>query len=378
MEMASHKKHTVIKIKDPSPHGKSVSFENIDSGGMQARTWLGYIKFIVKFYKQFKLPDKNMFYWEFLSAEANIREIIKTVLNNYYIKDGDALAAKLSPFRSVVFRLTCSLDAITSWGETIIDVRANFDRIIGEYGDQIRLKRRYRQNNPMNKWTDAYKQLHDISIDKESDIRVRVLATLYKYGYIFRMSVIFRTYIELPDGYSSREYHYLDLDNQTWSLMSGGMKMVEFQVPYRMSRELKVLTRDDTFAQGWLLPQRRGFPYASEASISSFSSWTKLGLFNYRAYHRMFKKWLKAGTRSEEYELFFGVLDQHMSMEIIQYMPPLPSVEVAEPRPQSPEHLLPIDKTGKEISPDSGVEVEVDADADADASSSSDSSFLEE
>lgn len=308
--------------------GKSIRFDEIDSGGTKTKTWLGYIRFIVSFYKQLDLPDKSVFYWEFLSNEDTINQIIKTVLHSYRIKDGNALAAKLSPFRSLVFRLTGAdtVDALTTWGETIIHVRKHYETIVAEYGTKVIDKVKPIRSivkGPGN-WTNAYKQLHDVSINKSLDNRVRVLATIYKYGYVFRMSMIFRTYIHLGDDESRSTFNHLDLENQSWSIVEDNVQKIEFPIPVRMTRELQALTMGGPFNRGWLLPQRRGIPYAIEASISSFSSWTKLGLSNYRNYRRMYNSWLKENSTEDDYKLFQGILDQHINFDIIRYMPPVP------------------------------------------------------
>lgn len=369
-----------IKIKEkpdpsspsPSPkseeYGRTILFSKIDSDGMQIRTWMGYIKFIVKFYKELNLPDENLFYWEYLSKETTINQIVKIVLSRYHIKDGNSLASKLSPFRSVVFRLPLknTLSAVTMWGETIINVRNNFNQIIQEYGNTV--KPRVKKNSqsiakgPGN-WINAYEQLHEISIDKTVDNRVRVLATIYKYGYVFRTSTIFRTYIHLGYDDSRNSFNYLDLDNLTWTIVEDNVQKVEFPIPKQMGRELRSLTNGGPFFRGWLLPQRRGIPYAPEASISSFSSWSKLGLSNYRTYRNTFNAWLKESVYEEEYLLFQGILDHHINFEEIRFIPPLPDITIKEPEFPDSDSLDSETDTkrssmGKEIVARSGVEID--------------------
>jgi len=394
------RKSITIKIKQLSEPvvtdtdlGKFIGFDHIDSNGIKAKTWTGYIKFIVRFYKHFNLPDEGQFYWEFLSRESVIKEIIGIVLNTYHIKDGNSLAAKLSPFRSVVFRLPMknTLDALTTWGETIINVRKNFISIVHEYGDQIKEVKKRQINSraitegPGN-WINAYEQLHNIAINKSIDNRVRVLATIYKYGYVFRMSTIFRTYIHLGNDDNRDDYNYLDLDNGTWTIIEDGVQKVEFPIPCKMVQELQSLTIGDSFVRGWLLPQRRGIPYAPEASISSFSSWIKLGLSNYRTYRRIYNVWLKECILEEEYQLFQEILDNHINFNEITFMPPLPDIELAEPEPEpdprpdaenaitkdpnEQKYVLDmsdesIDGNGKEIIPESGVELDADSTSDS-------------
>lgn len=329
-----------VKLRTVEPevqYGQSIGFNSIESGGIKMRTWLGYIKFITKFYKQLDLPDHGEFYWEYLSKESTIHEIIKIILSNYHVKNGDALAAKLSPFRSVVFRLTCkgTLEAIETWGETIINARRNFNSIVAEFSKEVTIKT-CKSVNPYaiikgpGNWLNAAEQLHEMSQDKSLDSRVRVLATIYKYGYVFRISVIFRTYIHLGGDGPRPTYNYLDLDNETWSIIDDGVQKVEFQIPAQMAKELQSLTVGGPFIRGWLLPQRRGLPYAAEASISSFSSWTKIGLANYRTYRRLFNDWLKSRVSDKEYQLFLGILDQHISLEYIRYVPPIPLFELSK------------------------------------------------
>ena len=324
----------VVKLKSVK-HGKSTPFSNIDKGGTKERTWIGYVNFITRFYSDMDLPDTSLFYWEYLSKKDTIDSIILYILNHYNVRDGNSLAAKLSPFKSVVFRLTGkdTVDALSTWGDTVIYARKNFNDIITEMGDQIQKKTTNQCTSvePTSlSWTSAQEQLHNVSIIKNLDSRVRVLATIYKYGYILRMSTIFRTYTHLGDSGSREYYNYLDLENRIWNIIDDGVEKVSFSIPDAMAKELQVLTHGGSFCRGWLLPQRRGTAYAPEASLSSFSSWTKSGLLNYRSYKKIFMSWLKTEVPAEDYESFENVLDERLLFDQVSYTPPDPNYDLTE------------------------------------------------
>jgi len=314
--------------------GKTIHFSEIDKGGTKDRTWINYVNFIIRFYKTLTLPDKSLFYWEYLSKQEVIDTIVKEVLTIYHIRDGNALAAKLSPFRSMVFRMDGkeSLNAVTVWGETVSNSRKNFHTILNELGIDEDTKHSgpasASAKEPVESWLHAREHLHNVSNRKSIDSRVRVLATIYKYGYIFRMSTIFRTYIHLGDSMNRDDYNFLDLDRCIWSIVDNGVQKLEFRIPKMMSKELKVLTLGSVFCKGWLVPQRRGAPYAPEASLSSFSSWTNTGMLNYRTYRKLYLEWLKADVSEEYYRRFVGILDSHVAFELITYIPPTPDQEL--------------------------------------------------
>ena len=109
-----------------------------------------------------------------------------------------------------------------------------------------------------------------------------------------------------------------------------------------MAKQLKYLMQGEVFSKGWLIPQRRGNPYASEASLSSFSSWTKAGMLNYRTYRKLYLEWLKSEVSEEDYQCFTGILDARVAFELIPYIPPVPKQELES-------EIESIDDPGQEI-----------------------------
>lgn len=332
--MSSSKK-VVVKLKN-CLYGKSLPFSSIDKGGTKERTWMGYVNFITRFYNDLNLPDKTLFYWEYLSKKDTIDSIILYILNHYNVRDGNTLAAKLSPFKSVVFRLSGkeTVDALSTWGDIVIYARKNYSDIVLDLGDQVdrKIKNQSAASDPTTSlsWKSAQEQLHNVSVMKNLDSRVRVLATIYKYGYILRMSTIFKTYIHIGDATSREHYNYLDLENRIWNIVDDGVEKLSFSIPDSMAKELQVLTHGGSFCRGWLLPQRKGTPYAPEASLSSFSSWTKSGLLNYRSYRKIFMSWLKLEIPLEDYESFENVLDERLLFDQVSYTPPDPNYDLTE------------------------------------------------
>ena len=302
------------KIKLRSSTG-TVRFDDISPDGSTPKTWQSYIRFITSFYPKLDLPDKELFYWEILSQESTIAKLTEIILATYQVKDGDSLAAKLSPFRSVLFKTNASVVAISRWGETIINARKNFDQIIADLGIQP-------IDPPVpdqTDWSEAYAKLHQVSTDASVDTRVRVLATIYKYGYLISVTTIFGTSIQ------STGRHYLDLVNHRWTIKF----KLQFAIPESMATELEQLTKSDVFRNGWLLPQKRGIPYATQASISSFSGWAKAGLKITSYYRGLYNIWLRSKVTEMEYLCFQRLLDLDLDpdldqVEVITYVPPVP------------------------------------------------------
>lgn len=320
--MTSKKIHIRLRASvSDEPYGRTISFADIDKGGTRDRTWINYVNFIGRFQKILGLPDKTLFYWEHLSRSDIINKIIEEILSIYNIRDGNALAAKLSPFRSMIFRMNdeASLKAIAVWGETVTNSRKNFHSIMEEL--KLDPKTPTAVSVSYN-WVQAREHLHNISTKQNIDPRVRVLATIYKYGYIFRMSTVFSTYIHLGCAVNRDDYNFLDLDRCIWSIVDKGVQKLEFRIPVSMAKELRLLTSDNVFSKGWLVPQRRGTPYAPEASLSSFSSWSKAGLSNYRTYRKLFLEWLETNVSKDEYTSFINILDSHVAFSLCDYIPP--------------------------------------------------------
>lgn len=187
-------------------HGESIPFIEICRPGIKERTWNNYTNTVTSFYKMLELPDKDIFYWEYLSKDETIQKIIENAFMTYHIRDGKALACKLSPFRSLLYRVSehVSRDSIAAWGEVIIDCRNNFI--------ELREKYRGKKHEPETKpqlaetWEHVKEQLHNVSHKKGLDPRIRVLATVYKYGYIMKVPIMFRTYIS--NNHNENREHY--------------------------------------------------------------------------------------------------------------------------------------------------------------------------
>lgn len=321
---------------------RSVPFDEIPRGGTTDRSWDSYVGFITRMYKHLGLPDTAQFYWEYLSQPDIIDQIIIEIMNRYYVKDGKALAAKLSPFRSIVFRLESdeSLSAVGAWGEAVINARKNFDGILCDLQIEVKqapdkLSSSKTVLNTYDGWDAAYRKLSEISHKRSVDIRVRVLACIYEYGYVLRPQTIYRTYIHTGDvEYNRDTYNFMDLERCTWSIVEGGVQKLETVIPEEMADRLRLMTMHDCFSRGWILPQRRGTPYAAGASLSSFSSWTKVGLANYGVYRKLYIDWLMDNIEEDERTIFMGVLNEAVAFDSIKYIPPLPTQEI-----QSKEQL---------------------------------------
>lgn len=313
---------------------RSIPFDEIPHEGTTDRSWDSYVGFITRMYKHLELPDTSLFYWEYLSQQDTIDKIIIEIMNKYYVKDGKALAAKLSPFRSIVFRMEgeATLNAISAWGEAIINARKNFAGILKELQIEVknapdRLSASKTVLNTYDGWEGAYRKLRETSHKKSVDIRVRVLSCIYEYGYILRPQTIYRTYIHTGDvEYNRDAYNFMDLERRTWSIVENGVQKLEIAIPEEMADRLRVMTMHDCFSRGWILPQRRGTPYASGASLSSFSSWTKVGLANYGVYRKLYTDWLQENVDEDGCTLFMGVLNEAISCTSIKYIPPVPEV----------------------------------------------------
>lgn len=302
-----------------------IRFDEISSDGINTKTWQGHVRYISSFYPKLDLPDKEIFYWETLSEESTINKLIELIIVTYQVQDGENLAAKLTPFRSMVFRINSSVTAISRWGEAIINARRNYEQIVRGLGIEhiTGSKSKLWSDNQIDgsDWVSAYLKLQQTSTDKSTDPRVRVLATIYKYGYVLRIPTIFNTCFKRPLD-TDRKYHYLDLINRVWTI-----DRLQFKIPDSMAAELIELTNEETFRYGWILPQRRGTPYATQASVSSFSSWSKSGLKLTSYYRNIYNVWLKSKVTESEYLTFQQILSPNPSAGVITYLPPIPAAE---------------------------------------------------
>lgn len=317
------------------PFGKYVPFHQINRGVIKDSTWTNYINLTRKIYPILNIPVEAQsghenFYWEKLSEQANIDKILKYMLNNYSIKNGQALATKISPFRAIMMRINHIVphQSTEIWTETVIQCRKKFDNILAEFGAKA-YKPKENKDRPIF-WSDAYEQLRGIVENENIDPRIRILASIYSYGYIFRMSIVFRTQIHdgdenylIPsdDKNPAKISHVIDLKREVWRINMPDTG--ELKINPKMIAEIKSIMGDlKIFEKGWILPKKNGTPYSADASLSSFSSWSKAGLYSYRLYKKLYLNWISENFSNEIFTIVQSIID-HRNTNDINYMLPI-------------------------------------------------------
>lgn len=322
------------------PFGKYIPIKDINQGMITESTWGNYIKFIRKIYPLISLPVEEStinenFYWERISYPKVIEQIQKVVLENYQIKDGNALSAKLSPFRAIMMRISHLVprEVTEIWNNVIIDSRKNFDMIISDLNVTPYVPPAKR--DLPNTWSEAYKSLSLMANSRSVDPRVRILAHLYRYGYIMRMNIIFRTYIqehsdnlipadikegtELAKRYNSNS---LNVKDNYWLVNKEGT-ICRINVNPKLVEDIyEILKQHKIFEQGWILPRKNGSPYSADASVSSFSSWTNLGLSTYTIYRKLYLNWISKSFSERHLHATKQLLDT--TSVLIDTYPPVP------------------------------------------------------
>uniref|UniRef100_A0A6C0J4B8 Uncharacterized protein n=1 Tax=viral metagenome TaxID=1070528 RepID=A0A6C0J4B8_9ZZZZ len=346
----------LVKTKESSiehilPFGKYLLFSEINSGLVKSTTWNNYIVFVRKLYTYLRIPistgdlQSEKFYWERLSDVKVMNKIKRIILTKFQIQDGRSMASKLSPIRAIMMRISHIIpkSVTSSWINMIIDCRNNFNNI-AEHMEIIPYVPMSKKNIP-GSWNEAYIVLNTISYNKTVDPRVRLVCILYKYGYIFRISTIIRTILQDTDNVAlipvetendnddvirRRKSNIFNTKTNTWTIYSNEVPKCTFIVNKNMVTELKVILQDKLFDQGWLLPCKNGTPYSYDASVSSFSSWTKLGLHTYSTYKKLYVLWLKlqnaqGNINDVNIEDMIKIIDHSTTFKTITFIPPIPN-----------------------------------------------------
>lgn len=161
-------------------------------------------------------------------------------------------------------------------------------------------------DTPMPRWKDLRNIFTKIAQSHNIDVRLRILATIYRYGYLLQPSVIFKTRLG-PNA--------LDLDAGTWHIIGTHT----LQIPLNMTRDLQgIIAGNELFSNGWLLPKLDGGQYCDTAGLNALKPWNELKLPNYTTCRESFITWCKGEDRYDEMKI---ILDQIPVEQIVTYIP---------------------------------------------------------
>ncbi len=163
------------------------------------------------------------------------------------------------------------------------------------------------QTDPTPDWiTDVLPALENI-IATGSPV-CSTLATIFKYGYVFRVNQIFSTSL-VDDGKSN----YLDLDNNIWYMRNQKNTKVEhFNIP----KELSDLLRPARKGQKYLICKSTGAPY-SETTLS-YHKWPT---YNNTVLRHSYETWNvnSSGRTLEEQNYWHAILGHNRATVLGTY-----------------------------------------------------------
>ena len=182
-------------------------------------------------------------------------------------------------------------------------------------------------------WTALQAKLDKISRSKALDPRLKVLATIYKYGYVLRIASIYNTKIGSDDGKQGMSDHnYLDLEKGVWHINHSKVRVQSFDIPEAMRVELLALVTDgnaprpkqSVFSHGWILPKKNGQPYTANTGIKHLLPWARLSLPDCIQCRKSFETWhwSYSGNDIEETKKMSIILDHNPTTAVIHYVFP--------------------------------------------------------
>ena len=319
------------KIED-DPNGKSVALNDIPYGKLAARTVANYTNIIRNVTRELfssnilvGTPDLTRFYWEKFGDDAVIRTILKILHTKYTIRNGDELATKMSPIVSCLVLIGDIIPSeyLAKWTSLVAHYRRSEDdyKLLLNELNIIRSVTTT-ESKPIPDWLTIRQQMHNISVDSTQDARLRVLCTIYKFGYVLRIGSIFRTRIRNDNDTTN----FLNLTTCEWIIIKSKRRVQMFKVNSQLCAELTAIiaSEDFYFSKGWLLPKANGLSYSESASIASFTPWKSTDLPNNVDCRKSFESWhwYAAGQSAAAVSNMSVILDHRPSTAIIHYTPP--------------------------------------------------------
>ena len=280
------------------------------------------------------LKNTDIFFWEFLSQPEIITEAVKKIMEKYTIRSSGNLTSFLNPIKTYINFVPdqdVNIAQIT-WAKKFQEITVKFDTILKEtVVNEDKIKSLNTKKTALD-WEVISKKLLEVSNNITIDPRIRMLATIYGYGYVYRIQQIFSTRIvdhplseeELTTGNINKIY----LSGCLWYMNKSktGRKQTIHIVPDMCAKIQKLAAENLVFSRGYIMPQKSGIPYSDKASMSSLSRWkTEHKLPNNHQMRTAFETWLrtKSGYPVDKVNYWSEVLDHTVKTAILHYVRPL-------------------------------------------------------
>ena len=267
-------------------------------------------------------PDPKTFYWERFCEDQTIDDIFRFLHEIYTISSGDDFTTRLTPIITCLNNVP-NLPAICFAKWVSLKQQYRVDENYYKLCERLDITpaTKIKVEKDIMDWTDLVEKLRKISTSK-TDPRFKVLATIYKYGYVLRINSIYLTNFK----HKSSSHNHLDLDTGIWTINHAKVNVQTFSVPRELCIELKSIVTEfpDLFQEGWILPKKNGKMYGKNSGISQLTPWITHKLPNCIDCRKSFETWhwYKSGCDLEKVEQMSTILDHTKTTAIVHYTPP--------------------------------------------------------
>lgn len=151
------------------------------------------------------------------------------------------------------------------------------------------------------KWNTLHKVLTKAARNKSMDTRLRVLATIYRHGYVLRPAIVFWTRLSPPRTVHEEDEiipNYLHLrddgEPSQWYIYEDDVHVQTLCLPLDMVNDLlDIIRQSEIHAKGWLLPKLNGMAYGMSMTLPTFAPWHEQKLPNYGRCRESLEAWYK-------------------------------------------------------------------------------------
>lgn len=308
---------------------KSLSWKKFKSDErLKQRTIDSYISFIVKLNGRLRdsgmlrTDDLQRFYWELYCRDEVIMKIFHILHEIYTIRKGHDLVMRMAPLLTclnMISKADLPAECLAKWIslKDKYSTESEYVALRTELGLERPVKVQREKTIP--DWAELSQKLDRIARSKAVDPRLRVLATIYKHGYVLRIASIFGTNFKVD----SPEHNYLDLKKGIWHINHSKVRVQEFEIPASLRDELKNLLSNPVFKKGWLVPKKSGDRYTVNTGINNFTPWSKLSLPDCISCRKSFETWhwYVSGNNAEEVKKMSVILDHTPTTAVVNYTP---------------------------------------------------------
>lgn len=280
----------------------------------------------LKEYEHLQDLCKTNLYWEKYCEDPIMIDIIKILHEMHKIDNSDDICQKVVPIMTCMNMIeglpaTCMAKWL-SFKEQLRDETYYVDfctaNAIG-----MRKKDTSRSERDVPPWETLRARFEKVSTTNGLDYRVRAITAIYKYGYILRPTVLFRTRVFMETT-EDPEYNYLNMETGEWIVNKSKHRIQTFYLPEQLMVELQkiVVKRHPFFAQGWLVAKDNGYPYKTEC-MKHVKQWTQLKLPDNVLCRKSFEDWhwYRSGVTMAEAKQMSQVLDHKVLTAVVYYTP---------------------------------------------------------